>query len=101
MAVVAIVAADCAITQAFFTNPGDRSSLYILGLLPMSNVLMFVMLSMSRDLLRRRESRPFMTGFVAAGWSAALIYSAFFCISNNIYIKYYLDTTLRPLVPFV
>lgn len=100
MAVVLLVAIDCAVSRGLNSFPlvsrplGEILDLALCGLLPMANVLAIV--ALLRTAARSARRRAFLTGFLKAGamaWSVALILA---CVAHAP-IHEAVDMALTPL----
>jgi hypothetical protein len=97
MALVALVAADCVALRVFLV-PERLSPLFVLGLLPMLNLLLPGLLLATSQLRRQGACHAFLAGFEIFGWAAIAVFTCF-CLSPSAFDtgRAYLQAVLTPL----
>src|SRR5215472_12261687 len=76
MAVVTLAALDCVAVRSPLSGRSLTGVLWLVGGLPMANVLTVGLLPLLLGRPRRWDGRPFLVGFVALGALALMLYAA-------------------------
>jgi hypothetical protein len=100
MIAIAIIAAGLRIIQVDRNNPDIYRFWheYVIGIIPMSCLLLLGLTSCFRDLRWKGKCDPFLLGFETIGWASLFVYASFLAVNYD--WKYRTLGRLMPITNF-
>ena len=99
MGFVVLVALNCAAIAEFYSDVDDTLSLYLLGLLPVANVLLWGLPRTFPSSPPRTAKRCFWIGSEVFGWTAVIVFTIL-CRWDIQEVWFYLQICLAPVRPY-
>jgi hypothetical protein len=101
MAIVTLVAVNCAAVCALLRGTNGAPALLILGLMPIIDLLLPAMILSSRQIRRHGKCHAFLAGFVTFGCAAVVVFTALSArAASHDVLEDYLLLIERPLIEF-